>query len=68
VPTVKDIGLWGPAVQKAYAQLGVLDVAGVDVGALMAADEDFAEQLDAERAAVAARKAEVDEAIAEGAA
>ena len=51
VPIVKDIGLWGAKVQKAYADMGVLDMAGVDLGALMKADEDIAENLDRERAA-----------------
>ena len=27
VPTVKDIGLWGPRVQKAFAEMGVMDYA-----------------------------------------
>ncbi len=52
VPIVKDIGLWGEKVQKAYADMGVLDMAGVDLGALMKADEDIAENLDRERAAI----------------
>jgi hypothetical protein len=68
VPIVKDIGLWGEKVQKAYADMGVLDMAGVDLGALMKADEDIAENLDRERAAIEARKAEVDATIAVGAA
>ena len=67
VPIVKDIGLWGPKVQKAYADMGVLDMAGVDLGALMKQDEDVAESLDRERAAIEARKAQVDEIIAVGA-
>jgi acyl carrier protein phosphodiesterase len=67
VPIVKDIGLWGEKVQKAYADMGVLDMAGVDLGALMKADEDIAENLDRERAAIDARKAEVDLTIREGA-
>ena len=66
VPIVKDIGLWGEKVQKAYADMGVLDMAGVDLGALMKADEDIAENLDRERAAIEARKAEVDATIAAG--
>ncbi len=66
VPIVKDIGLWGEKVQKAYADMGVLDMAGVDLGALMKADEDIAESLDRERAAIHARKAEVDATIAAG--
>ncbi len=66
VPIVKDIGLWGEKVQKAYADMGVLDMAGVDLGALMKADEDIADNLDRERAAIHARKAEVDATIAAG--
>ncbi len=64
VPCVKDIGLWGPKVQRAYADLGVLDAAGSDLEALMRDDEDIAERVEAEHAAeFAARKAEVDAAI-----
>jgi hypothetical protein len=54
VPCVKDIGLWGEKVQKAYADLGVLDFAGFDLDALMGQDERMAESLDSERAAEAA--------------
>jgi hypothetical protein len=68
VPIVKDIGLWGDKVQKAYADMGVLDMAGVDLAALMKADEDVAESLDRERAEIAARQREVEETIAVGAA
>jgi hypothetical protein len=67
VPCVKDIGLWGPKVQKAYADMGVLDMAGVDLGALMRQDEDIAESLDRERAERAVRQAEVEATIAVGA-
>ena len=49
VPCVKDIGLWGEKVQKAYADMGVLDYAGFDLDALMASDEATADQLDADR-------------------
>jgi len=64
VPCVKDIGLWGSKVQRAYADLGVLDAAASDLEALMRDDEDIAERLEAEHAAeFAARKAEVDAAI-----
>jgi hypothetical protein len=68
VPAVKDIGLWGPRVQDAYAKMGVLDMAGMDLTALMQADEDVANDLDAERAELAARAAEVHSTIAQGAA
>jgi hypothetical protein len=68
VPCVKDIGLWGERVQKAYADIGVLDMAGIDLEALMKADEDTAEQVEAERREFAARQHEVEQTIALGAA
>lgn len=70
VPCVKDIGLWGPKVQQAYADMGVLDAAKTDLEALMRDDEDIAERVDREKyeAELAARRAEVDTAVAEGAA
>ncbi len=67
VPCVKDIGLWGPKVQRAYVDLGVIDAAGSDLDALMRDDEDTADRLEREHAAeLAARKEEVDAAIASG--
>ncbi len=67
VPCVKDIGLWGEKVQRAYADLGVLDAAGTDLEALMRDDEDIAERIEREHAAeFAARQAEVDAAIEVG--
>jgi len=47
VPTVKDIGLWGPRIQKAYGDMGVLDFAQVDAKAMLANDERVAEEFDA---------------------
>ncbi len=67
VPCVKDIGLWGDKVQKAYADMGVLDMAGVDLNALMKQDEDIAEAVDAEKAELAASAVEVAETIEVGA-
>lgn len=49
VPVVKDIGLWGPIVQKGYADMGVLDYAQLDIEALQANDEAVAAQFDARR-------------------
>src|SRR3954452_19910573 len=49
VPCVKDIGLWGPKVQHAYADLGVLDAAKSDLEALMRDDEEIAERMDREQ-------------------
>ena len=53
VPTIKDIGLWGPKVQKAYADMGVIDFADIDPDEASAADERFAEELDARKQQVA---------------
>jgi hypothetical protein len=47
VPTMKDIGLWGPRVQKAFADMGVMEYAKIDVGAQLAADGRVAEEFDA---------------------
>ena len=64
VPCVRDIGLWGPKVQQAYADLGVLEAADSDLEALMRDDEHIAERIEREHAAeFAARQAEVDAAI-----
>ena len=69
VPCVKDIGLWGPKVQRAFADLGVIDAAKSDLDALMRADEEIAERVDEQKyaAELAARQAEVDAAVTEGA-
>ena len=68
VPCVRDIGLWGPKVRHAFADLGVLGAADSDLEQLMAADEQLAEKIDEEKYAAefASRKAEVDEAIEAG--
>lgn len=49
VPTVKDIGLWGPRVRKAYADMGVMGYADVDAGAMLEEDARIAEGFDAKR-------------------
>jgi hypothetical protein len=67
VPIVKDIGLWGERIQKAYADMGVLDYAAVDIDAMMRHDEDVAEAIDEEKALLA-RAGQVHETIAAGAA
>lgn len=67
VPIVKDVGLWGEKVQKAFRDMGVHDLAGSDIEALMKADEDQAESLEQAHAEMAARAVEVDEAITLGA-
>jgi hypothetical protein len=71
VPCVKDIGLWGEKVQRAYADMGVLDMAGLKLEELMKADEDLAEEIDRRKrfaAEEAVRAAEVQETIETGAA
>jgi hypothetical protein len=67
VPCVLDIGLWGDKVQKAYADMGVLDHAKADLVKLMKQDEEIAEDVDRAKAEkeLADRQAEVHEAIAE---
>ena len=49
VPILRDIGLWGPTIQRGFDQMGILDYASTDVDAVMAEDEAIAEALDAER-------------------
>jgi len=46
VPTVKDIGLWGERVQKAFADMGVMDYANVDVTEQLANDGKVADDFD----------------------
>src|SRR6266478_5931490 len=47
VPTVKDIGLWGPQVQEAFGAMGAIEFAQVDAGALLENDARVAEEFDA---------------------
>ncbi len=51
VPILKDIGLWGPQITKAFADMGVLEFADADIDAEMANDEQAAEEIDAARMA-----------------
>ncbi|MCH6162534.1 ferritin-like domain-containing protein [Streptomyces marispadix] len=68
VPCVRDIGLWGERLQRAYLDMGVFEMGDQNLDLLMAQDEEIAEKLDAERFAAeeAERTAEVADAIAEG--
>jgi hypothetical protein len=52
VPVIKDIGLWGPKIQKGYEQMGILGYAEVDASAMGAQDEKVAEEFDARRAEI----------------
>jgi para-aminobenzoate N-oxygenase AurF len=46
VPTVKDIGLWGDRVQKAFTDMGAMEFADADTDALLQRDNDVAEDFD----------------------
>jgi hypothetical protein len=46
VPTIKDIGLWGPKIRHAYAEMGIIGFADVDAEALMREDEQVALEMD----------------------
>jgi hypothetical protein len=48
VPNIKAIGLWGPRIQKAYAEMGILGLADVDAAALQREDEAVAVRFDRE--------------------
>jgi hypothetical protein len=47
VPTVRDIGLWGERVRKAFAAMGAIQFAEVDAAALLDNDARVAEEFDA---------------------
>jgi hypothetical protein len=49
VPTIRDIGLWGAKVRRAYANMGILGFADFDTEELERADERIAEEFDARR-------------------
>jgi hypothetical protein len=49
VPTIKDIGLWGPKIRRAYANMGILGFADIDAEALSSEDERVAQEFDARR-------------------
>jgi hypothetical protein len=51
VPIVRDIGLLGPKVVKAYADMGVLEFAQIDIAAVLARDEQIARAHDAQSGA-----------------
>jgi hypothetical protein len=46
VPTIKDIGLWGPRIQKAFQDMGVIEFAELNAEELGKADEDVATEFD----------------------
>ena len=50
VPTIKDLGLFGPKVRQAFDDMGVLEFQSLDPDDLSAADEELARDLDRRRA------------------
>jgi hypothetical protein len=62
VPTIRDIGLWGPRVRKAYADMGILGFADGNVEGMGLKDEEVARQLEA---ALAEIRATAESAAAE---
>ncbi|MHB1711894.1 MAG: ferritin-like domain-containing protein [Acidimicrobiales bacterium] len=60
VPTLKDIGLWGPTMRQSFADMGVIGYESTDLDAVMAEDESIAEAVDIQQ------RASIDAAIAEG--
>ena len=53
VPAMKDIGLWGDKIRKAYAEMGILGFADTDLHDLARHDEQVAEDFDARKAEIA---------------
>jgi hypothetical protein len=49
VPTVKDIGLWGTRVRRAYEAMGLLEYADIDSTAMLENDNRVAEEFDAKQ-------------------
>jgi hypothetical protein len=46
VPVMKEIGLWGPRIRRAYSHMGILGYSEVDLDAMTKEDERLAEQFD----------------------
>jgi hypothetical protein len=68
VPTIRDIGLWGPTVEHSFEQLGVLHFQDTKYEELERADEEIAERFaNAKAAAVEAKRvSEIDEIVSLG--
>ncbi len=50
VPTIKEIGLWGPRIRQAYSNMGIIGFADCNPEELQANDERVAAEFDAKRA------------------
>ncbi|MGH2690957.1 MAG: ferritin-like domain-containing protein [Actinomycetota bacterium] len=57
VPTVKDIGLWGPKIRKAYEDMGVIQFQDMDPDSLSEQDEALARKLDTSHGLTAEQEA-----------
>jgi hypothetical protein len=44
---IKEIGLWGPKIRRAYSNMGIMGFAEIDVDALARQDEQVAADFDA---------------------
>lgn len=51
VPTLRDAGLSGPALRRAFEDMGVLEFANVDATEVLEQDDRVASEFDARRAA-----------------
>jgi hypothetical protein len=49
VPTMKEIGLWGPKIRKAYSEMGIIGYADGDLDAIAAHDEAVGAEFDRRR-------------------
>ncbi len=47
VPAMKDIGLWGPKITRAFSHMGIIGFSEIDLDVLMKEDERKAEHFDA---------------------
>ncbi|MDA8072437.1 MAG: diiron oxygenase [Actinomycetota bacterium] len=70
VPTLKDIGLWGPTLRQTFSDMGVMGFESVDLDSVIAEDEQAADDIDAARraaaSAMAVSRAGVDEVVEAG--
>jgi hypothetical protein len=53
---MKDIGLWGPKIRKAYSEMGIIGFADADLDEISAYDERVGEEFDR-------RRREVDQVV-----
>jgi hypothetical protein len=52
VPAIKEIGLWGPKIRRAYSNMGIMGFAEIDVDALAQQDEKVAADFGAQHGRV----------------